>query len=202
MKELVLIAHLAITSFLLANSPSASEYKSDLFIQNKDLNILKINKSTPTIVELIDGVEDGCWTNIQQVKTEIEFVLNESGFSITDSRDDVLSQFMQFNVLGYKTSNGLCVVSYRLAFYTFDFQERIYSGHRVQNLKTAVVWRQNGVSSGPGPLNDSLGTTAANMTKKFVIDLRKSKDSLISTISEEARENNLPEAAHFWATFE
>lgn len=68
--------------------------------------IYKVGLS-PTFVSIMDGAEDGCWTNIGETKTYAEDQLELAGIRVVDDPKDAISRF-SVSVNGKRSQQTNC----------------------------------------------------------------------------------------------
>lgn len=76
-------------------------------------------------VSVQDNVRDGCLPDPDALKTEAELVLRQSDLKVLDESDAAADPESKYSVfltaLGYKTPQGLCIVSFSAEVWRFSF---------------------------------------------------------------------------------
>lgn len=146
-------------------------------------------------VELVlnDEVDDGCWTNVGDVKSRLRAELERSNVPVylepLAAQNPFVPDFY-VNVLGFKIENGVCVVSISASIeygaYA-DYGSLTYTKKVISITAKNTVWERRSVLSGGPTLNEYIMSWA-----------QATVDTLIADIAEARRKPNVSSALSIW----
>ena len=141
------------------------------FAEDHDIGVvLRLVQWVGIQIRVNDAVVDGCWTNIDAVRTAVELSLRRSNIKISSNDESPVSLWIDTNgyALGGNISGG-CVGTATLTMYwtqpASNFLDELQYGQYVQ-----IMWSGSLFTSGRGEtLNDQFRTFASESSDALVL---------------------------------
>lgn len=97
--------------------------------------------NVPTLrVEIDDQADDGCWTNLAEVKTYAEDKLELMGYALQDAHG---GYDFNITVVAFRMPNNVCSASYTITVESLKFADGLFGFHVMASHNGIVTRRDN-----------------------------------------------------------
>lgn len=176
---------------LIASFPSqplSQEAQENVTILDEDTRLLFASNMQDIAVNIIDQVQDGCWTNPSSSTTSIELELTRSGYSIAEKDSPTLAFIPAVNIgaIGYALSNkNSCAVYANMSVTNLDFDEypTVTSLPNMDSVFRRKLFSSGSLLTGSkSNMSQRITDIHTDMIKEFLVTISKQKTAIIKQI--------------------